>query len=249
MTTQRFGGCGVFVTGASRGLGRAIAVAFAREGARVGIGFRSREEEARCTLDLVETAGGTGSVHGFDLGDVEAVEQAFAAFRGSNSIDVLVNNAAVARDEIFAMLAPDDWARVLAVNLTGTYHCCRAVAADMIGHRRGAIVNVASVAGMRASPGQANYAASKGGVLSLTSTLAAELAPYGVRVNAVVPGVLSTGMGERLDRRVVERRRAAIPLGRTGTAEEVALAVLFLASDAAAYVVGQCLVVDGGLSL
>jgi len=119
----------------------------------------------------------------------------------------------------------------------------------MLRQRRGAIVNVASVAGMRASPGQANYAATKGGVLSMTMTLAAELAPRGVRVNAVVPGVLATGMGERLDHRVAERRRATIPLGRFGEGDEVARAVVFLASDDSSYVVGQSLVVDGGLSL
>ncbi len=249
MANRRFGGQRAFVTGASRGLGRAIAVGFAREGARVGIGFRSHEEEARRTLELVESEGGTGSVHGFDVRDAQTVEGALAAFRGAEGIDVLVNNAAAVRDEVFAMLAPADWERVLSTNLTGTYHCCRSVAAEMIGRRHGSIVNVASVAALRASPGQVNYAASKGGILSLTRTLAAELAPYGVRVNAVLPGVLNTGMGERLDHRVMERRRAAIPLGRAGTGDEVARAVLFLASDEAAYIVGECLTVDGGLSL
>jgi 3-oxoacyl-[acyl-carrier protein] reductase len=119
----------------------------------------------------------------------------------------------------------------------------------MMSRRRGAIVNVGSVAGFRASAGQANYAAAKGGVAALTVTLAAEMAPYGVRVNAVVPGLLVTGMGQRLDRRLADRRRAAIPLARFGRPEEVAQAVIFLASDDASYIVGQCLVVDGGMSL
>ncbi len=246
---QRFLGRNVLVTGASRGLGAAIASAFGGEGARVGVGFRVKRAEAERTLASVEAAGGRGALVEMDVRDARAVEAAVAAFAGEGGLDVLVNNAAVARDELFPVMSVEDWDQVVAVNLGGTFRCCKAAVARMLGRRRGAIVNVASVAGLRASPGQANYAGSKGGVIALTVTLAAELARHGVRVNAVVPGLLDTGMGRRLDHRLAERRREQIPLGRLGEADEVARAVLFLASDEAAYVVGQCLVVDGGLSL
>ena len=245
----RFADRSVLVTGASRGLGRAIAEAFAREGARVGIGYRTRRDDAAQTLALVEAAGARGALLEFDVRDAASVGKAVDIFSRDGGLDVLVNNAALVRDHLFALMSSEDWEQVLAVNLHGTYHCCRAALATMMSRRRGAIVNVASVAGLRASPGQANYAGSKGGVVALTATLGAELARHGIRVNAVAPGLLTTGMGVRLDRGVAEQRRAAIPLARFGEADEVARAVLFLASDDASYIIGQCLVVDGGLSL
>ena len=247
---RRFENKSVIVTGASRGLGRAIAEAFGREGARVGIGYRSHDAEAQASLAHVEAAGGTGMLLKFDVRDLAAVEAAFDAFVGAETaLDVLVNNAAVLRDQFAAFLSPAEWDEVIAVNLNGTFYCCRHAVRAMLPKRRGAIVNVASIAAVRARPGQSNYAASKGGVVSLTRTLGAELAPRGVRVNAVVPGVVNSGMGRRLDRRVADEVRTAVPLARFGEPEEVAAAVLFLASDDASYIVGQSLVVDGGLSL
>lgn len=244
----RFTGRSVLVTGASRGLGRAIALAFASEGARVGIAFRTRAEEAALVASEAAAAGGEAVTIRMDVRDAAAVREGVAGFAASSGLHAVVNNAAVVRDQLFPLLSATDWDEAIAVTLTGTYLVSHAAIPHLI-RSRGAIVNVSSVAALRASPGQANYAAAKGGVLALTTTLAAELAPRGVRVNAVVPGLLATGMGERLDHRVVERRRAAIPLGRLGSGNEVARVVVFLASDDAAYIVGQHLVVDGGLSL
>jgi 3-oxoacyl-[acyl-carrier protein] reductase len=247
--SRRFEGRSVMVTGASRGLGRALAIAIAAEGARVGIGYRARRSEAEQALAAVVAAGGTGELLAFDVRDAAAAARELARFAQAAGLDVLVNNAAVVRDQLFPLLAPEDWHDVVDVALTGVCNCCRAAVPYLMRGARGAIVNVASVAGMRASPGQASYSAAKGGVLSLTATLAAELAPRGIRVNAVVPGLLATGMGERLDHRAVAAARARIPLGRLGEGQEVARAVTFLASDDASYVVGHSLVVDGGLSL
>jgi 3-oxoacyl-[acyl-carrier protein] reductase len=244
----RFEGRRVLVTGASRGLGRSLAVAFAGEGAHLGIGYRVREDGAKETLAAVAAAGGSGDLLRFDVRDGAAVAEEIGRF-ASGGLDVLVNNAAVVRDQLFALLTPEEWDEVIEVGLAGVYRCCRAALPFMLSRRRGAIVNVASTAGVRASPGQASYSAAKGGVVALTATLAVELAPRGIRVNAVVPGLLSTGMGERLDHRVATGARERIPLGRLGTGDEVARAVTFLASDEAGYVVGHCLVVDGGLSL
>jgi 3-oxoacyl-[acyl-carrier protein] reductase len=245
----RFAGAGVLVTGSSRGLGRDIALAFGAEGAHVAVCYRARSDEAAETLDGIVEAGGSGSLLAMDIRDRESVKAAVSAAEKERSIEVLVNNAAIVQDQPFVMMSPAEWNETLETNLTGTYHCCRAVLPAMMARGRGAIVNVASIAAFRASPGQASYAASKGGVLSLTLTLAREVAPRGVRVNAVVPGLLQTGMGARLDRRVVERRLENIPLARLGRGEEAARAVLFLASDEASYIVGQTLTVDGGLSL
>lgn len=247
---SRFADRTVLVTGASSGLGRELAVAFGREGACVYLGYCSQPAEADKTRQRVQEAGGQGHPLALDVREQGAVDAAFArilAERGG--LDVLVNNAAVAHDQPFALMDAASFSQVLEVNLTGAFRCCRAAVRPMLARRRGAIVNIGSLAGQHASPGQVNYAASKGGLEALTRTLAAELAPKGVRVNAVVPGLLTTGLGQRLDHRVVARYQQQIPLGRLGTAEEVARVVLFVASDEASYLVGQALVVDGGLGL
>lgn len=244
----RFVGRSVLVTGASRGLGRSIALAFAAEGARVGVGYRVRASEADRVVEEAAAAGGEAVTVLIDVRDAAGVHAAITGFAEPAGLHVVVNNAAVVRDQLFPLLGAVEWNDVVDVNLTGTYRVCHAAVPHLL-RTRGAIVNVASVAALHASPGQASYAASKAGVLALTRAIGAELAARGVRVNAVVPGMLSTGMGERLDHRLLERVRAAIPLGRTGTGDEVARAVLFLASDDAAYIVGQQLVVDGGLTL
>lgn len=240
----------VLVTGASRGLGAAIAMACGSEGARVFIGYRARAAEAERSAEAVRRAGGSADTIGFDLRKGDEVERAFERILGdAGGLDVLVNNAALSRDGLFPLLDEAAWQDVIETNLLGTARCCRAAVRAMWRARKGAIVNVASVSGPAASPGQANYAASKGGIIALTRTLAAELAPRGIRVNAVVPGLFGEGMTTHLDHRILEQKCARIPIGRLGRPEEVARAVVFLASEASSYVIGHALFVDGGLTL
>ena len=247
---KRFAGAEVVVTGASRGLGRGIAEAFAAEGARVWLGHRTHTAEATEAADRIEAAGGRARALAFDVRDEAAVETAFdRVLREAEHIDVLVNAAGVNRDGWFPLLDRDAWDDVMRTNLDGAVHCTRAVVRSMWRRRQGAIVNLASASGVRASPGQANYASSKGALLALTRTLGAELAPKGIRVNAVVPGLIAAGMVARMDPRVVADKTALIPAGRLGESADVANAVLFLASDDARYVIGQALAVDGGLTL
>jgi 3-oxoacyl-[acyl-carrier protein] reductase len=249
---SRFEGQTAIVTGASRGLGRAIAEALGREGAFVYLGFRRQEARAVEVLAGITTAGGAGALWPCDLRDPSAVRAAVARAREERGeIAVLVNNAGIARDGLLPLVDLADWQDVIATNLSAVLHCSQAVlqAGGMLARRSGAIVNLASLAALHASPGQSSYAAAKAGVLGLTRTMAAELAPRGVRVNAVVPGLIDAGMVARLDHRVREERASRIPIGRLGTADEVARAVLFLASGEASYLVGQALVVDGGLGL
>ena len=247
---MRWDGSTVLVTGASRGLGRCIAKAFAAEGAFVGLGYHRFDQQAEQTLSEIQKTGGSAVLVKADVSDFGTIDRAIRAFLAQRGgIDVLVNNAAIVDDRPFALMSADSWSAVLQTNLGGVFNCSRAVVRSMMAKGKGAIVNIGSVAGLIASPGQTNYAASKGGIAALTRTLAAELAPKGIRVNSVVPGFLTEGMAQRLDRQLAEERRSHIPLARFGTPEEVVHAVLFLASDDASYITGQQLVVDGGLSL
>jgi 3-oxoacyl-[acyl-carrier protein] reductase len=246
---SRFADKRALITGASRGLGRAFAKAFAAEGARVFIGYRAREADALETLSQVEAAGGSGEILQIDLGEPFSITAAIGNLvKAHGAIDVLVNNAATVSDQRSLMMTEDEWSSVIDVNLTGQFLCCQEVTRGMMARRSGAIVNVASIAGIRGSVGQANYSAAKGGLIALTRTLALEFASHGVRVNAIVPGLIAAGMAERSPAYVMEEGVKRIPLGRAGEADEVAKAVLFLASEDASYIVGQALVVDGGMT-
>jgi 3-oxoacyl-[acyl-carrier protein] reductase len=237
----RFADRTVLVTGGSRGLGRAIAEAFAAEGARVFVGYARRADAG---AEVARAIGGEAVQ--LDVTDAASVTAAVARV---GAIDVLVNAAGVLRTAMFAMSEPADWEDPIAVNLAGALRITRAVVRPMLAAKRGAIVHVGSVAGVRAAVGQVGYAASKAGLDAMVKNLALELAPSGIRINAVVPGMCAAGMAQRLDRRHAEDRLARVPLGRAGAPREIADAVLFLASDAASYIVGQSLVVDGGLTL
>ena len=238
----------VIITGASRGLGACFAKAFAAKGASVFINFRSRKRDARKVLDAIGSMGGEASLLPFDVRDKVAVEKAVASIcKKYESIDILVNNAAILSDNYFPLMDNDQWGNVVDTNVNGVYNCRRAVLSSMISRKKGVIINIASIAGIHASPGQANYAASKGAIISLSKTLAAELAPSNIRVNTVVPGIIDSGMTKRTNRNIMEPKRVLIPMNRFGAPEEVASAVLYLASDMASYITGQTLVIDGGL--
>jgi 3-oxoacyl-[acyl-carrier protein] reductase len=238
------------ITGASRGLGKAIAMAFASEGAFVGIGYHRNQKEAEQTLTEIQNSGGAATLVKADIKNFPETQNAFSNFISERGgIDFLINNAGVLFDQPFALMSEESWSLVTQTNLGGAFHCSRAAVRSMIAKKSGVIINVSSVVGVKANPGQVNYAASKGGIEAMTRTMAVELAPMGIRVNAVVPGFLKGGMTQRLDMRVVEAMQNRIPLKRLGELDEMVQTVLFLTSDAAGYIIGQSIIVDGGLSL
>lgn len=236
------------VTGGSRGIGRAIAVALAAEGAKVAVIYAGNAAAAEETLSLIKEQGGEAVAMQCDVADDAAVSDMINAVKEQfGSVDILVNNAGITRDGLLMRMKEGDWQTVLDTNLTGVFHCTKAVTKLMMKQRSGAIINITSVVGQTGNAGQVNYAAAKAGMIGFTKSVAKELASRGIRVNAVAPGCIDTDMTAVLSDAVKEDMLKSIPLGRVAQPEEVAKAVVFLASDNASYITGQVLNVDGGM--
>ena len=245
---MEFMGKTVVVTGGTRGIGRAVALHFVREAANVFVAYLQNEAAAEALQEESDALPGTVTVIKADVSSQEgATTLVEAAAAVTGSVDVLVNNAGIIRDGYLAMMADNDWDEVIRGNLYPLFHCCKWGLRKMLANRSGAIVNISSISGVTGTAGQVNYAASKGGVIAFTKSLAREVGPMGIRVNAVVPGLIRTEMIEGMKQDQVDRIVKGSSLGRLGTPEEVAEAVAFLASDRATYITGQCLVVDGGI--
>ena len=237
------------VTGGARGIGREIALLFAKEGSDVAL-FDVNEELLGQTVKELEALGRRAIGLVVDVTNAAAVDEAVSkALDKLGRIDILINNAGVTKDGLIVRMDEAQWDRVLDINLKGTFLCTRAVAKVMLKARRGRIVSIASIVGLIGNPGQANYAASKAGVIGLTKSVARELASRGITVNAIAPGFIQTDMTHALPEEVKQRLFQSIPMGKLGEAGDVAQAALFLVRDAARYITGHVLVVDGGLAM
>lgn len=236
------------VTGASRGIGRAIAIRLASEGATVIINYNGSKEKAEEVKKEIEAAGGQAAVYQCNVADYDQCEAFIQkVVKDYGRLDILVNNAGVTRDGLLMKMTETDFDQVIETNLKGTFHTIRFAARQMLRQKSGRIVNLSSVVGVAGNAGQANYAASKAGVIGLTKSAAKELASRGITVNAVAPGFIDTDMTSVLSEKVKEGAAAQIPLGTFGQPEDVAAAVAFLASEEGRYITGQVLHVDGGM--
>ncbi|MEW1720672.1 SDR family NAD(P)-dependent oxidoreductase [Streptomyces sp. NPDC093109] len=238
------------VTGASRGIGKAIALTLAQRGAAVAVNYRSHEEDAHAVVKEIEAAGGTAVAIGADVSDPTAARELVEeARRRLGGLHILVNNAGITSDGLIYDMAPDAWVEVMRVNFGGAFHCTHAVAEHFMSQRDGAIVNISSVMGERGWIGQSNYSASKGALNAFTRASAIELARFNVRVNAVLAGVVPTDLiSEILDRDGGRGIRRQVPMRQFATVEQVAAVTAFLAGPDSAYVTGELVLVDGGLS-
>jgi 3-oxoacyl-[acyl-carrier protein] reductase len=245
----RFEGKTALVTGAGRGIGRATAIRLASDGAKVAINFKGNTAAAEETKRAVEAAGSEAALVQGDVSldaDAERVVKESLAF-GGGRLDILVNNAGITRDNLLLRMSAEEWDAVLDLNLRGAFLITKAAMRPMMKQRSGRIVNVSSIAGVMGNPGQANYSAAKAGLIAFTKTIAREMASRNITANAVAPGFVPTDLTSIVPKDVQDAMLKQIPLARFGTAEDVANAIAFLASDEAAYITGQVLVVDGGM--
>ena len=236
------------VTGGSRGIGRAVAIELAKEGAAVAINYAGNKAAAEEVQSIITQMGGKAMIIQADVSDeksaMQMVEEVIAQLGG---IDILVNNAGITRDGLFIRMKEEDWNAVINTNLTGIFNCTKVAAKYMMKKRSGRIINMSSVYGIMGNAGQTNYAAAKAGVIGFTKSLAREMASRGITVNAVAPGFIATDMTAAMPEKAQEHVLTSIPLGKMGKPEDIANAVLFLASDKASYITGQVIHVDGGM--
>ena len=236
------------VTGASRGIGAVVAHRLAQAGARVGVNFHSSSDAAEIVVDSINKAGGEAILVGGDVSLEEPAEKVIKNLVDHyGRIDILVNNAGINKDQLLIRMKPEDFDSVMNVNLRGAFLCTRYAMAHMIRQRSGRVINMSSVVGLSGNPGQANYAAAKAGLVGLTKAVAREVASRNVTVNALAPGYITTAMVDELSEETQDKILSTIPMGRFGTPEDVAEAVIFLAGDGASYITGQVLTIDGGM--
>lgn len=236
------------VTGGSRGIGRAIAIKLAEKGAKVAINYAGREDAANETVSIIQKKGGEAIAIKANVANFEEVEQMVKqVIETFGSLDILVNNAGITRDNLILRMKEEDWDDVINTNLKGVFNCTKAVTRQMMKQRGGRIINISSVVGVAGNAGQANYVAAKAGVIGLTKTTARELASRNITVNAIAPGFIETEMTDQLSDDLKQEMLKQIPLGSFGQPEDVANAVLFLASDESRYITGQTIHVDGGM--
>ena len=236
------------VTGAGKGIGRAIAFALAKMGVLVIVNYRGSKEQAEETVQKIREMGQEAEVYPCDVSDFQAVETMMKTIVSKyGRLDILVNNAGITKDGLILKMSEEDFDKVVDTNLKGTFHTIRHASRQMIRQRSGRIINISSVSGVMGNPGQANYAAAKAGIIGLTKTMAKELGSSGITVNAIAPGFIETDMTAVLSESVQQNIQAQIPLGHFGKPEDVAAAAAFLASEEAGYITGQVLCVDGGM--